>query len=67
MNVISGTVIGTINKYDSDSNSINSGTIDHFIEEFSAAGSALSDKIQKEESVLYPLYEEYGASHKKSA
>jgi hypothetical protein len=65
MNIISSTLTGIINKYTGSDNSINDETIECFIAEFSAAGGALGDKIQKEEMVLYPLYDKYGAAYGK--
>ena len=59
MNIIGGTVMGIINKY--DNNYINEQTIDGFVGEFGSLGSVLTDRIKREETLLYPMYDDYGA------
>ena len=59
MNIIGGTVMGIINKY--DNNYINDQTIDGFVGEFGSLGSVLTDRIKREETLLYPMYDDYGA------
>ena len=39
---------------------VNDGTADAFIKEFSLMGFNLQDRIEREESILYPIYEQSG-------
>ncbi len=58
MQVIGGQVMGILNKY--SKTSINRSAIPGLIADFTAMGNILVDRIQREESILYPMYDVYG-------
>lgn len=58
MNIIGGTVVGVINKY--DNNNVTGQTVERFIEEFGNLEHVLTDRLNREETLLYPMYDDYG-------